>query len=181
MDKIKILLVDDHTIVRKGLRSILEKESRIKIVGESEDGREAIKNAEALQPDIVLMDIAMPDLNGLEATRQLKKRYSEMKIIILSMHSNEEYVLQALQAGAAGYLIKKAAPAELISAILAVYRGDSFLSPSISRTVIDNYIQKVAEIQNTDENHEKLTNREREVLQLVAEGKKIKILLNYYT
>jgi two-component system, NarL family, response regulator NreC len=172
MDKTRVLLAEDHTIVRKGLRSLLDKETGIKVVGEAEDGREAIVKAEELYPDVVVMDIAMPGLNGLEATRQIKKRFSDMKIIILTMHANEEYILQSLKAGASGYLVKKAAPAELISAINAVHKGDSFLSPSISRTVIDEYIRRSKEISEGAEGFEQLTVREREVLQLIAEGRK---------
>jgi len=172
MANIKVLLAEDHTIVRKGLCSLLDRENGIKVIGEAEDGREAMRKAEALEPDVVLMDIAMPGLNGLEATRQLKKRFPEMKIIILTMHANEEYVLETLRAGASGYLVKKTAPDDLISAIRAVYKGDSFLSPSISRTVIDEYIRKVDKPGERDETYEKLTNREREVLQLIAEGYK---------
>ncbi|MBL7174475.1 MAG: response regulator transcription factor [Desulfobacteraceae bacterium] len=140
MNKIKVLLAEDHTIVRKGLHSLLDKEIGIEVIGEAEDGREVIRKAEELQPDVVVMDIAMPGLNGLEATRRLKKRFPGMKIIILTVHNNEEYVLETLRAGASGYLVKKAAPTDLISAIQAAYRGESFLSPSISRTVIDEYL-----------------------------------------
>jgi len=172
MDKIRVLLAEDHTIVRKGLRSLLEGEAGIEVIGEAEDGREAIKLADKLHPDIVVMDIAMPGLNGLEATRQLKKRFPEMKILILTMHANEEYILQTLKAGALGYLVKKAAPSELISAIKAVYQGNSFLSPSISRKVIDDYIRRADEISEGAEGFEQLTVREREVLQLIAEGRK---------
>lgn len=172
MDKTRVLLAEDHTIVRKGLRSLLDKETGIEVVGEAEDGREAIVKAEELHPDVVVMDIAMPGLNGLEATRQIKKRFSDIKIIILTMHANEEYILQSLKAGASGYLIKKAAPAELISAINAVHKGHSFLSPSISRMVIDEYIRRSKEISEGEEGFERLTVREREVLQLIAEGRK---------
>lgn len=172
MDKTRVLLAEDHTIVRKGLRSLLDKETGIKVVGEAEDGRKAIVKAEDLHPDVVVMDIAMHGLNGLEATRQIKKRFPDMKILILTMHTNEEYVLQTLKAGASGYLVKKAAPAELISAINAVHKGDSFLSPSISRTVIDEYIRRSKEISEGEEGFEQLTVREREVLQLIAEGHK---------
>ena len=172
MDNIKVLLAEDHTIVRKGLRSLLDEEINIKVVGEAGDGREAMKKAEALQPDVVLMDIAMPGMNGLEATRQLKKRFPEMKIIILTMHANEEYVLETLRAGASGYLVKKAAPADLIEAIQAVYKGDSFLSPSISKTVIDEYIRQAETKSERDIVYGKLTNREREVFQLIIEGHK---------
>jgi len=172
MDKTRVLLVEDHTIVRKGLRSLLDKETGIKVVEEAEDGREAILKAEELHPDVVVMDIAMPGLNGLEATRQIKKRFPDIKIIILTMHANEEYILQSLKAGASGYLIKKAAPVELISAINAVHKGNSFLSPSISRMVIDEYIRRSKEISEGEEGFERLTVREREVLQLIAEGRK---------
>jgi len=172
MDKTRVLLAEDHTIVRKGLRSLLDKETGIKVVEEAEDGREAILKAEELYPDVVVMDIAMPGLNGLEATRQIKKRFPDIKIIILTMHANEEYILQSLKAGASGYLIKKAAPAELISAINAVHKGNSFLSPSISRTVIDEYVRRSKEISEGEEGFEQLTVREREVLQLIAEGRK---------
>jgi len=172
MDKTRVLLAEDHTIVRKGLRSLLDKETGIKVVGEAEDGRKAIVKAEDLHPDVVVMDIAMPGLNGLEATRQIKKHFPDMKILILTMHTNEEYVLQTLKAGASGYLVKKAAPAELIYAINAVHKGDSFLSPSISRTVIDEYIRRSKKISEGEEGFEQLTVREREVLQLIAEGHK---------
>ncbi len=172
MDKTRVLLAEDHTIVRKGLRSLLDKETGIKVVEEAEDGREAILKAEELHPDVVVMDIAMPWLNGLEATRQIKKRFPDIKIIILTMHANEEYILQSLKAGASGYLVKKAAPVELISAINAVHKGNSFLSPSISRTVIDEYIRRSKEISEGEEGFEQLTVREREVLQLIAEGRK---------
>ena len=172
MDKTRVLLAEDHTIVRKGLRSLLDKETGIKVVGEAEDGREAIAKAEELHPDVVVMDIAMPGLNGLEATRQIKKRFPDIKIIILTMHTNKEYVSQTLKAGASGYLVKKAAPDELISAINAVHKGNSFLSPSISRMVIDEYIRRSKEISEGEEGFEQLTVREREVLQLIAEGRK---------
>lgn len=178
MDNIKVLLAEDHTIVRKGLRSLLDKESGIKVIGEAEDGRDAIKKTEALQPDVVVMDIAMPGLNGLEATRQIKKRFPGMKIIILTVHANEEYVLQTLRAGASGYLVKKAAPADLIKAIQVVYKGDSYLSPSISRTVIDEYIRQAETKSEREIIYGKLTNREREVFQLIIEGHKNREIAN---
>ncbi len=170
MDRISVLLAEDHTIVRKGLRSLLDREISIEVIGEAEDGREAVRKAEELQPDVVVMDIGMPGFNGLEATRRLKKRFPGMKIIILTVHNNEEYVLQALRDGASGYLLKKAAPSDLISAIQAAYRGESFLSPSIARTVIDEYLRQTEKVSERDEINEKLTDREREVLQLIAEG-----------
>ena len=172
MENIKVVLADDHTIVRKGLSSLLEGEECIEVIGEAEDGREAIKLVEKLRPDIVVMDIAMPGLNGLEATRRLKRLYPEIKVLILSMYANEEYVFQTLQAGAQGYLVKKAAPSELVSAIKAISQGNSFLSPSISRTVIDEYIRRADKISKRDDAFQNLTARETEVLQLIAEGLK---------
>jgi DNA-binding NarL/FixJ family response regulator len=172
MDNIKVLLADDHTIVRKGLRSLLDGEKGIRVVAEAEDGREAIKKAEKLHPDVVVMDITMPGLNGIEATRQLKKRFPQMKILILSMHKNEEYILQTLQAGASGYLIKKAAPSELVLAIHAAQRNEFFLSPQVSKRVIENYVLNVERISVGENKYKKLTAREREVLQLIAEGHK---------
>ena len=172
MGNIKVLLADDHTIVRKGLCSLLEEEEGIEVIGEAEDGREAIKLVEKLHPDIVVMDIAMPGLNGLEATRQLRRLYPEIKILILSMYANEEYVFQTLQAGAEGYLVKKAAPSELVLAIKAVHQGNSFLSTSISRTVINEYIRRADKISEGDNAFENLTARETEVLQLITEGRK---------
>ncbi len=168
MNKIRVLLAEDHTIVRKGLRALLEGEANIEVIGEAEDGREAIQKVGQLHPDLVLMDITMPALNGLEATRQIKKLFPGVKVLILTMHANEEYIFQILRAGASGYVVKKAAPTELVSAIQAVHRGDSFLSPSISKGVIEEYIRQ-AEAMTLD-SYDKLTNREREVLQLVAEG-----------
>lgn len=168
MSRITVVVAEDHTIVRKGICSLIDGKADIQVVGEAEDGREAIDKVTALLPDVVIMDIAMPHLNGLEATRQIKKMFPQIKILALTMYTNEEYILQILQAGASGYVIKQAAPAELISAIHAVYRGDSFLSPSISKTIIDEYLRHTTP--NVPAEHEKLTDREREVLQLIAEG-----------
>ena len=169
MNKIRVLLAEDHTIVRKGLRSLLDGEAGVKVIGEAEDGREAVEKVGQLLPDVVLMDITMPSLNGLEATRQIKKRFPEVKVVILTMHANEEYIFQILRAGASGYLVKQAAPTELLSAIQAAYQGESFLSPSISRKVIEEYIQQ-AEATAEKDSYDQLTDREREVLQLIAEG-----------
>lgn len=169
MSKIRVLLAEDHTIVRKGLRSLLEGIGSIEVIGEAEDGREAVKQVQQLRPDVVLMDIAMPLLNGLEATRQIKKQFPEVKVLILTMHTNQEYITQILRAGASGYLVKRAAPTELVSAIQIVYRGESFLSSTIAGTVIDGYIRHAESVGETDR-YDKLTDREREVLQLIAEG-----------
>jgi two-component system response regulator NreC len=168
MSKIRVLLAEDHTIVRKGLRFLLEGEAGIEVIGEAEDGREAVQKTQELLPDVVLMDLSMPELSGLEATRQIKKRFSEVKVLILTRHANEEYVFQILRAGASGYVVKKAAPTELVLAIQSVCRGDSFLSPAISRPVIEEYIRRAEAIEESS--YDRLTDREREVLQLVAEG-----------
>jgi len=168
MPRIRVLLAEDHTIVRQGLRSLLEGEPDIEVIGEASDGREALQKVQQLRPDIVLMDIAMPLLNGLEATRQIRQQFPDVKVLILSMHANEEYVLETLRAGASGYLLKESALADLVAAIRATRRGEFFLSPAISRTVIEAYLRQ-AEATEID-NFERLTNREREVLQLIAEG-----------
>lgn len=169
MPKIKVLLAEDHTIVRKGITSLLAGEADIEVVGEAEDGQEAVEKVEQLAPDVVLMDNTMPVLNGLEATRQIKKRFPEVKVLVLTMHTTEEYIQQFLQAGASGYLIKKTAPKELVTAIYAVYRGDSYLSPAISNLIIEGYLQQAASVASED-NYEKLTDRERQVLQMITEG-----------
>lgn len=169
MIPIKVLLADDHTIVRKGIRFVLDNEADIEVVGEAENGREAVQKVEQLVPDLALMDISMPLLNGLEATQQIVKRFPHVKVLILTMHADEEFIFQCLRAGAAGYVIKQTAPTELVSAIYAVYQDESFLSPAVSKTVIEEYIRQ-ADRQRTEDRYDKLTDREREVLQLLAEG-----------
>ena len=172
METIRIVLADDHTIVRQGLRSLLEQQAGIEVIAEAENGRQAVRIAEQLKPDVVLMDFSMPDLNGLEATRQIKQRVPDVKILILTRHANREYIESILRAGASGYLIKKSAVDELVNAIQSVYRGDSFLDTSISKMVIEGYLhQSGGEIQVHDI---KLTPRQREVLQLIAEGHPIR-------
>lgn len=168
MDKIRILLADDHTILRNGIRAILEDEPGMVVVGEAEDGRVAVSLACQLKPDIVIMDIAMPLLNGLEATRQIRRLCPGVKVIILSMHDNEEYIVQVLEAGAMGYILKDAAARELISALRSVHRGEAVLSPAITRIVIEDYL-RWGGIRPT-EDAEELSPREREILQLIAEG-----------
>lgn len=169
MDKIKVFLAEDHTIVRKGLRLLLDGQPDIEVVGEAANGREAVEQVEQLRPDIVLMDITMPELNGIEATVRIKKSLPEINILALTMYTNEEYIYQLLNAGASGYLDKNTAPTELLSAIKAVHRGDSFLSPTISKTIIEEYLRHAAEPEPDDSYHQ-LTSREREVLQLLTEG-----------
>lgn len=169
MNKIQVFLADDHTIMRAGLRSLLENSGRIEVIGEAEDGREAVKQVEQMRPDIVLMDIAMPGLNGLEATRQIKRRFPEVKVLILTMHTTEEYIAQIFGAGASGYVVKRAAVTELVTAIQAVHHGDAFISPSISGTVIEGYL-KQTRTGDEAEWYDLLTEREREILQLIVEG-----------
>ncbi len=169
MSQIRILLAEDHVLVRKGIHSLLSEEADIAVVGEASTGFEAVRSAEKLLPDIVLMDINMPDLNGLEATRQIRKLLPAVKVIMLTMYKNEEYVLQTLQAGAVGYLLKQSIPSELITAIHAVQAGDAFLSPSISKSVIEEYVRH-ATTEAQPDNYGRLTDREREVMQLMVEG-----------
>jgi DNA-binding NarL/FixJ family response regulator len=169
LDKIRVLLAEDHTIVRQGLRSILDGREGIQVVGEAKDGREAVEKAQQLQPDIVLMDLSMPLLSGLEATRQIKSQCPQIEVLVLTMHADEEYVFQILQAGASGYLLKQSAVGELVTAIQAVDQGDSYLSPAISRKVVDGYVRQAREQSQVDP-YEQLTDREREVLHLIAEG-----------
>jgi DNA-binding NarL/FixJ family response regulator len=168
--RIRVLLAEDHTIVRKGLRALLDDESEIEVVGEAGDGRDAVQQVVRLRPDVVLMDITMPLLNGVEATRQIKAQAPEVQVLGLTRHENEEYIYQLLRAGAAGYVVKQAAPAELVEAIRAVTQGETYLSPSINPGVVEAYIRQAKEMvkKGTDE---RLTSREREVLQLVAEGR----------
>jgi two-component system response regulator NreC len=168
MDKIRILIADDHTILSAGIRALLEDEPDMIVIGEAEDGRTAVKLACQLLPDVVLMDIAMPLLNGLEATHQIKHDCPQVKVLILTMHDNEEYIRQAFTNGAMGYILKDAAAHELLGAIHAVHRGEAVLSPAITRLVIENYL-RWGDLQKENPSNG-LSPREREVLQLIAEG-----------
>jgi DNA-binding NarL/FixJ family response regulator len=168
----RILLADDHTLVRAGIRSLLEKmPAGIEIVGEAANGREALELIRTTMPDIVLIDVAMKELGGLEALPRITKNFPSVKVIILSAHANEEYVIRALRNGAAGYMLKDAATAELELAIKSVAEAKTYLSPSISRTVIDSYLERVGNVSSPLEH---LTGRQREILQLIAEGKNTK-------
>ena len=166
MDKIKILVVDDHAILREGIRALLSLEDDIEIVGEASEGNEAIEKARESNPDVVIMDIAMPGMDGLEATRRLKKKNPGIKVLVLTQHDNKEYVLSTVKAGAAGYVPKRAVGSELVSAIRAVHRGESFLYPSAAAALIEEYCQRTEKADPYDT----LTAREREVLKLVADG-----------
>lgn len=169
MDQITVLLAEDHTIVREGLVSMLEDEPDVQVVGQAGDGQTAVTLAEQLQPDVVVMDITMPILNGLEATRQIKRYYPQTQVVILTVHTTEEYIYQILQAGASGYVVKQAALDELVMAIRAAYSGETFLSPSVSSFVVQEYIEH-ASTNRLETEYDLLTEREREILQLVAEG-----------
>jgi RNA polymerase sigma factor (sigma-70 family) len=167
---IRVLLADDHGVVRKGLRFLLERQPDMEIVGEAADGREAVRLAEAANPDIVIMDIAMPLLNGIEATAQIVKRNPAIAVIILSVHSDEDYLLSSLNAGAKGYLLKDSAEVDLVRAIQAVRKGTPFFSPEIAKTMLEDYMRFLQQ-RNLQDSYDLLTEREKEVLQLLAEGK----------
>lgn len=164
-----ILLADDHTILRAGLKMMLNAQPDMEVVGEAHDGRQALQEAMRLHPDIILMDITMPDMNGIEATKQVKKHLPDVKVLILTMHENDEYVFQALRAGASGYLLKEAAHTELINALHVIQNGDVYLSPAAQSIMVGDYLQRVRAGEEKD-SYSSLTEREREILKLVAEG-----------
>ena len=167
MKPIRVLLADDHTLVRAGVRGLLQSLAGIEVVGEAEDGHEAVRLVEELHPDVVLLDIGMPGLNGLDAASRLAGPDRHARVLILSMHSSEEYVLRALRAGCAGYLLKRSAVSELEVAVRAVARGDTYLSPAVSKQVVDDYVDRTG---GSPDPLDALTPRQREILQLVAEG-----------
>lgn len=170
MKKLRILLADDHTVVRAGLRSLLEQQPDLEVVGEAGDGRQALDLAGSLQPDVAVLDIGMPQLNGIEAARQITAALPRTAVVILSMHSDEAYVMRALKAGARAYLLKDSAEADLIRAIRSVSQGKSFFSPAVSRVLVEDYV-RLLEQRGVEDTYELLTTREREILQLLAEGK----------
>lgn len=171
--KTTVLLADDHGLVRAGIRSLLENIDNIEVVAETGDGRQVLRLVKERKPRLALLDIAMPSLNGLEAATRIHRDFPETSVIMLSMHSNEEYVLQALRAGASGYLVKDAATAELEIALRSVINGKTYLSPSISKTLIDEYLDNSAKARSP---LERLTPRQREILQMVAEGKTTRMI-----
>jgi DNA-binding NarL/FixJ family response regulator len=167
--RLKILLADDHMLVRQGLRKILEEQPDWEVVAEASDGREAVRQALALEPDVVLLDIGMPLLNGIEATRQIARRFPHINILILSMHAQEAYITQAMKAGARGYLLKDSADTDLISAVTAVASGKSFFSPVVAKVMLDDYVRHMTDKGIVDR-FETLSEREREIFQLIAEA-----------
>ena len=170
MPRIRVLIADDHTLVRQGLRALLKGETDIEIIGEAETGREAVQLATTLEPDVVLMDIAMPLLSGLEATRQITRRAASSRVLILSSYSDDEYVHQLTEAGGAGYLLKQASFADLVTAIREAQKGNAFFSPAISKRLSDQYRETVVRGVRVKGSTDLLTSRETEVLQLIAEG-----------
>jgi DNA-binding NarL/FixJ family response regulator len=168
--QIRIVLADDHTIIRSGLKLLLEQQPDFKVTGEASDGREAVQLVEKLRPDVAVLDIGMPNLNGIEATRQIAAQETPTQVVILSMHSDEGYVLRALKAGARAYILKNSAEADLIRAVRAVAEGKSFFSPVISKMLLEDYVRQVRE-KSVEDSYDLLTPREREILQLLAEGR----------
>src|SRR5271169_4533077 len=170
MPPIRILIADDHTIIRSGLRLLLEQQPDFKVIAEANDGREAVQLISKHHPDVAILDIGMPQLNGIEATRQIVAENPEAQVLILSMHSDEGYVLRALKAGARAYILKNSAEADLIRAVRSVADGKSFFSPVISKMLLEDYVRQVREKQ-VEDSYDLLTPREREILQLLAEGR----------
>jgi DNA-binding NarL/FixJ family response regulator len=183
LKKLRILLADDHGVVRKGLRFLLETEPDLEVVGEAADGRQAVDLTGELHPDVVVMDIAMPRLNGIDATGQIVRQHPEVGVIMLSMYSDEEYLVRTLTAGAKGYLLKDSAETDLVRAVHSVSDGKPFFSPAIAKTLLEDYVRRLQQ-RGLSDSYDLLSDREKEVLQLLAEGKtnkEVATLLNLST
>jgi two-component system response regulator NreC len=167
---IRILLADDHKVMRRGLRLLLESQPGFSVVAEASDGREAVEQAESTQPDVAVLDIAMPNLSGIEAAQRISSASPQIAIVILSMHSDEGYVLRALKSGVKGYVLKDSAEGDLMEAIKAVHEGKTFFSPEISKMLVEDYVREIRS-RGTEDSYDLLTSREREILQLLAERK----------
>jgi two-component system response regulator NreC len=170
MGKLRILLADDHAIVRAGLRMLLESQPDMEVVGEAEDGLQAIQNVRKLRPDVVVMDIVMQGLSGLEATERIKTEFPEVQILALTMYEDERYFFRLIQAGASGYVVKGAPPSDLIAALRSISQGEAYLYPSLARKLVDDYLSRT-KAEEGREDYDDLTSREREVLRLIAEGR----------
>ncbi len=177
MGQIRILLADDHTIIRSGLRLLLEQQRDFKVIAEAEDGRQAVELVSQHHPEVAVLDIGMPQLNGIEATEQIVLREPRTQVVILSMHSDEGYVLRALKAGARAYILKNSAEADLIRAIRTVSEGKSFFSPVIGKTLLEDYVRRIRD-KEVEDSYDLLTPREKEILQLLAEGRTNKEVAN---
>jgi len=170
LPKLRVLLGDDHTLMRQGLRKIMEERPEWEVVAEVGDGREAVKKCQALKPDVAVLDVAMPLLNGIDATQQIAKKVPETRVLVLSMHSDEAYVTRALQAGATGYMLKDSAGKDLLKGIASVAAGQAYFSPAIARLMLDDYVRRVSGTDVIDR-YETLSAREREIFQLIAEAR----------
>ena len=177
MSNVKVLLADDHGIVRKGLRFVLESEPDMTVVAEASNGREAVRLCEQYQPEIAIVDIAMPQLNGIDAVSQIRKASPSTQAMVLSMHSDETYILRALSAGAKGYILKDAVEDEILPAVRSVLKGKSYFSPAIAKTLLEDYVRYLRQ-RGLEDSYDLLTDREKEILQLLAEGRSNKEVAN---